>query len=153
MRDSPHVRVKAAYNSDIMITYWDQRMTLDLLQEDMKMCHFNEDKPFTINCHKHNTSRGQPSVTQPGRGNALGEAVARLADGDASGPLEVPRDLARSKTCSNTTSNANSNTSNPTSHATFNASLTPARLSRAGRGVWRNVPVRPPVISLDAADQ
>ncbi|XP_035697711.1 protein kinase C iota type-like [Branchiostoma floridae] len=32
-----------------MITYWDQHMTLDLLQEDMKeMCHFNEDQPFTI---------------------------------------------------------------------------------------------------------
>ncbi|XP_078615161.1 protein kinase C iota type-like isoform X13 [Branchiostoma floridae x Branchiostoma japonicum] len=49
VEDSPHVRVKAAYNGDIMITYWDQHMTLDLLQEDMKeMCHFNEDQPFTI---------------------------------------------------------------------------------------------------------
>uniref|UniRef100_T1HA27 PB1 domain-containing protein n=1 Tax=Rhodnius prolixus TaxID=13249 RepID=T1HA27_RHOPR len=47
--DPPEVRVKTAYNGEIMITYIDPQITLEQLCQEMRdICRFNQEQVFTM---------------------------------------------------------------------------------------------------------
>ncbi|GLG94376.1 Protein kinase C iota type, partial [Gryllus bimaculatus] len=45
----PEIRVKTAYNGEVMITYIDPHITVEQLCQEMKdMCRFTQDQVFTM---------------------------------------------------------------------------------------------------------
>ncbi|KAG8236626.1 hypothetical protein J437_LFUL016458 [Ladona fulva] len=56
--DITEIRVKAAYNGEIMITYIDPRITFEQFCKEMRdICRFTQDQPFTM---KYVDEEGDP---------------------------------------------------------------------------------------------
>ncbi|KAL1122237.1 hypothetical protein AAG570_003642 [Ranatra chinensis] len=67
----PEIRVKTAYNGEIMITYIDPHITVEQLCQEMRdICRFNHDQVFTM---KWVDEEGDPCIISTQR--ELDEAI------------------------------------------------------------------------------